>query len=394
VRVVLFTGKGGVGKTTAAAATAALAAARGRKTLVLSTDSAHSLADAFGAPLGAEPTELDTGLYGQQVDAQPGFERAWRGVADYLRQVFDVAGVEPVQAEELTVLPGAEEVLALLALRDQARGGPWDLIVVDCAPTGETLRLLALPEALSFYVDRLFPMQRRVSRAVQPALLRATGLPAPQERVFDAVHRLHADLADARQVLADPQASVRLVLTPESVVIAEARRALTALCLFGYRVDGVVANKVFPEPGADPWRAGWVSAQSDRLAEVAASFAPLPMYRVPYRATEPVGLGELLAAAEEGYGGADPCPPPVGPEPLTVRRAGDAFELLIALPQVDRGDIDLARSGDELLLTVGGRRRILTLPSALRRCRVGSASLTAGRLRVLFQPDPALWMTT
>ncbi|HVE97560.1 MAG TPA: ArsA family ATPase [Mycobacteriales bacterium] len=394
MRVLLFTGKGGVGKTTAAAATAALAAARGLKTLVLSTDSAHSLADAVGVPLGSEPTEIDTGLYGQQVDAQRRFEQTWREVQDYLVALLDKAGVDPMEAEELTVLPGAEEVLALLEVRRQISQGPWDLLVVDCAPTAETLRLLALPEALNWYMDRVFPIERRVVRTLRPVLGRMTGLPVPQDSVFDAVTRLHAELGEVRTVLTDPaRTSVRLVLTPEAVVVAEARRTLTSLSLYGYRVDGVVANRVFPSGGDDAWRAGWVDAQQAILAEVDESFAPLPVFRSPYRASEPVGLGELEALAADVYGAADPFAVPVGPEPIAVERLGDdRFALVLALPLAERRDLDLARRGDELVVTVGTHRRVMSLPSVLRRCTVAGAQLADGTLRVEFVPDPELWM--
>ena len=247
MRILLFTGKGGVGKTTAAAATAVFAAARGSKTLVLSTDPAHSLADAFGVELGAEPVEIDTGLYGQQVDTQRAFEASWRDVQHYLRDVLEQGGVDPLEAEELTVLPGAEEVLALLELRAQVASGRWDTVVVDCAPTGETLRLLALPEALRWWMQRMFPPERRVLRTLRPVLSHLAGLPFPPDAVFAAVDRLSDELAEVRDLLVDPATtSVRLVLTPESVVVAEARRTLTSLSLYGYRVDGVIANRVFP----------------------------------------------------------------------------------------------------------------------------------------------------
>ncbi len=187
MRVLLFTGKGGVGKTTAAAATAVSAASRGMKTLVVSTDPAHSLADAFGLPLGAEPTEIDTGLAGMQIDAQSSFERSWRQIQGYLLSVLSKAGIDPIEAEELTVLPGADEVLALLAVREQVESGRWDLVVVDCAPTAETLRLLALPDALDWYMRRLWPIERRVVRSLRPMLTRVAGVPMPSDAVFDAV---------------------------------------------------------------------------------------------------------------------------------------------------------------------------------------------------------------
>jgi arsenite-transporting ATPase len=395
VRVLLFTGKGGVGKTTVAAATAVHAAAQGRKTLVISTDAAHSLGDAFGVEAGPDPVEVDTGLIVQQVDAQRRFEETWREVQSWLVSVLDAVGMDPVEAEELTVIPGAEEVLALLEVRRQVESGVYDVVVVDCAPTAETLRLLALPDAFGWYVERVFPIERRVVRSLRPVLNRMTRVPMPQDRVFDAVERLAADLAAVRAALCDPaSASVRLVLTPESVVVAEARRTLTSLSLYGYRVDGIVANRVFPDGGADEWRAGWVAAQAEQLAEVDASFAPLPVWRAPYRPAEPVGLEALAAVAGDLYGaaGAEALAAPTGPELVDVERLGDDFVLSLALPLADKRDLDLVRKGDELVVTVGPHRRILALPSVLRRCVVVGAALRDGRLRVRFEPDPTLWM--
>ncbi len=238
MRILLFTGKGGVGKSTVASGTAALAAAAGHRTLVLSTDAAHSLADAFGAPVGPEPTEVAPRLFVQQVDAQLRFQQSWADIQRYLLSVLDVAGVDPVAAEELTVIPGAEEVLALLELRLQVLSGAWDVVVVDCAPTAETLRLLALPEALGWYMQRVLPAERRIVKALKPVLQRASGVPMPGDDVFDAIERLHAELDEVRALLSGPDASVRLVLTPETVVLAEARRSYTNLSLFGYRFDG------------------------------------------------------------------------------------------------------------------------------------------------------------
>jgi arsenite-transporting ATPase len=388
MRVLLFTGKGGVGKTTTAAATAVLAASRGLKTLILSTDPAHSLADAFGVPIGGEPTLVEEGLLALQVDGQRAFERSWRDVQDYVRGVLERAGVDALQADELTVLPGAEEVLALLELRRQAASGLYDLIVVDCAPTGETLRLLALPEALRWYVDKVFPAQRRALKAVRPLLSRVATV--PEDGVFEAVARLHAELTDVRDLLTSPSTSVRLVLTPEAVVVAEARRTLTSLALYGYRVDGIVANRVLPA-SADPWVAGWVSAQTTQLELVRADTHPLQLLESPYAAGEPVGTWPLLAFAETLYGDLDPTAVVDTGDLMTVVRDADGFLLSLALPLARIEDLDLARSGDELVITVGGHRRLLALPSALRRCDVAGARLVDGRLVVRFEPDPALW---
>jgi arsenite/tail-anchored protein-transporting ATPase len=391
VRILLFTGKGGVGKSTVAAGTAALAAADGHRTLVLSTDAAHSLADAFGcAPgtIGAEPTEVADRLFVQQVDAQLRFEQSWADIQRYLLSVLDVAGVDPVAAEELTVIPGAEEVLALLELRLQAQSGGWDVIVVDCAPTAETLRLLALPEALGWYMHRVFPVERRVMKALRPVLSRAAGVPMPGDTVFDAVERLHAELEEVRELLSGPEASVRLVLTPENVVLAEARRSYTTLSLFGYRVDGVVANRVFPAGGADDWRAGWVMAQDEVLELVEASFAGLPIWRSEYRPREPVGVGALTGLAREVYGADDPLATTPGSGPFRISRTEAGAVLRLALPLVSRAEVDLARNGDDLVVTVGSYRRLITLPSGLSRHRIAGARVEQGELRVRFVEDP------
>lgn len=390
MRILLFTGKGGVGKSTVAAGTAALAAAEGRRTLVLSTDAAHSLADAYGCDtgaIGAEPTEVAERLFVQQVDAQLRFEQSWADIQGYLLSVLDVAGVDPVAAEELTVIPGAEEVLALLELRLHALSGQWEVIVVDCAPTAETLRLLALPEALGWYMLRVLPVERRVVKALRPVLSRAAGVPMPGDSVFDAVERLHAELMEVRELLSGPDASVRLVLTPENVVLAEARRSYTTLSLFGYRVDGVVANRVFPADGADDWRAGWVVAQDEVLERVGESFAGLPIWRSEYRPREPVGVEAVTGLARELYAGTDPLATS-GRGPFDVRRTSSGAVLRLALPLVSRAEVDLARNGDDLVVTVGSYRRLLTLPTGLARFRVAGARVEQGELHVRFVEDP------
>jgi arsenite-transporting ATPase len=385
MRILLFTGKGGVGKTTVAAATATLAAARGLKTLVVSTDTAHSLADALAVTPSGEPVEAAPGLFLQQVDTQKSLERHWGELRDYIRNLFGELGLDEITSEEITVLPGAEEIIALLELREQARTGTWDVIVVDCAPTAETLRLLALPEAFDWHVNRLLPVGRRVLRAVSPMLRHVAKVSAPQGEVISAGERLHRALLDIRELLTGGDASVRLVLTPEAVVVAEARRTLTSLSLYGYRVDAVIANRVFPADGADEWRRGWVEAQARRLTEVHESFAPLPVRTVPYLPAEPVGPAALAEVAEELYGSADPFAPPGTEPPLRLT----ADELVLDLPLADKADVDLARKGDELIVTAGPYRRVIALPLALARRGISSATLSDGRLRVRFEAGGA-----
>jgi arsenite-transporting ATPase len=389
VRILLFTGKGGVGKSTTASATAVASAAAGRRTLILSTDAAHSLADAFDTRIGPTPTEVAPRLFVEQVDAQRLFEESWADIQRYLLSVLDAAGVDPVAAEELTVIPGAEEVLALLQLRRHVLSGEWETVVVDCAPTAETLRLLALPEALAWYMERVFPVGRRAIKAFRPLFTKAVGVPMPEDNTFDAMERLHAELDEVRQILSGPSASVRIVMTPETVVLAEARRSFTTLSLYGYRVDGVVANRIFPAPGPDEapdsWRAGWVAAQAKVLADTGQSFGDLQLWRSEYHAAEPVGVPALTAFAVRLYGDGDPLAVPTGPGPLQVARTETGAVLRLALPFVERGDVDLVRHGDELVLTVGSYRRLLTLPAGLTRLDVAGARVDHGALQVRFE---------
>ncbi|MCU1659777.1 MAG: Arsenite efflux ATP-binding protein ArsA, partial [Pseudonocardiales bacterium] len=331
MRIVLFTGKGGVGKTTTASATALRLADRGMKTLLLSTDIAHSLSDALDLPLTGEPAEVAPGLWAVQIDTQNRFEAAWRDVQRFLVDMLARGGVDPITADELTVLPGVDEVLALLAVRELAQAGDWDALVVDCAPTAETLRLLALPEALAWYLQRVFPAHRRIARGMRPiAALLGRGDVIPPDNIFEALLRLNDELAAVRELLGDPSVtSVRLVLTPESVVAAEARRTFTALSLYGYTVDLVIANRVFPA-GDDEWRQGWARAQQAQLAGIRESFAGLPVRELPYRAGEPVGADALREVADELYGslpGEDPAPPGEPRELLRIETVGDEFTL-------------------------------------------------------------------
>ena len=410
MRVVLFTGKGGVGKTTLAAATAALLARSGRKALVVSTDPAHSLGDALEAQLYGEPVELEAGLFAAHIDTRALLDESWGTLQGHLRTVLAGAGVDELVADELTVLPGVEELLALGEVARAAEAGPWEVVVVDCGPTAETLRLLGLPEALAGYLERLFPAHRRAVRGMLASLAGAGRGSQPAQAwdaTIDAVGELAEQLAGLRALLADhDRTSIRLVLTPERVVAAETRRTLTALALHGLRVDGLIANRVLPEapPSLRGPAARWLrerhAEQGVVLGEVGG--LDLPLRTVPHTAAEPTGVPALLEVARALYGADDPAGPPPGGAPpplLQVRRTagvGSAldseFELVLRLPGAAEAPLDLARVGDELAVTAGGTRRMVALPSALRRCEVTSARLEDDDLCVVFRPDPAVWI--
>jgi len=391
MRILLFTGKGGVGKTTVAAATALRAAESGLRTIVCSTDPAHSLADAFDVPLGDAVTSIaaDTAsggsLVGQQLDARARLEEAWGAVRQYLQAVLDWAGADAVEAEELAVIPGLDEVFALADLRAHADSGEYDLIVVDCAPTAETVRLLSLPDVLGWYMDRIFPAQRRATRALRPLIDRLMSAPVAGDEVFAAVRRFYDRLDGVRELLTDGTiTSARLVVNAERLVIAEARRTFTYLALFGYHVDAVIANRLLPDEVTDPWFASWKHAQQEHLETIAAAFAPVPVLNADLAAEELVGRDRLSRFAAALYHEHSPADRLVSSEPLRVEALGDSLVLSLHLPFTRKADVELSRANGELLLAVGAHRRAVVLPESLRRRAVSGARLDGDRLEVEF----------
>jgi arsenite-transporting ATPase len=385
-RILLFTGKGGVGKTTTAAASALRCADAGLRTVVLSTDPAHSLADAFDVPLGPVAVPISEGLWGQQLDAQERMEESWHEIQQYLREVFSWAGVDGLEADELSVIPGLDEIFALTDIKAYAESDEWDLVVVDCAPTAETLRFLSLPDVLSRYMERLFPVGRRVNKVLAPVLSRVTSLPIADDGVFAATGAFYDRLDGVREILTDPKrTSVRLVVNPERIVIAEARRTYTYLSLFGYRVDAVIANRLLPDAIADPWFERWKALHVEHVKTIEDSFSPLPVLKVALAPEELVGLSALRGFGQSVYGDLDAADILYEGQPLTITRRDGRTTLSLELPFTARDALELGRRGDELLVKVGPYRRAISLPDSLRGRRVADARLTQGRLLVIFE---------
>lgn len=384
MRIVLFTGKGGVGKTSIAAATSVLAAKASTKTLVVSTDPAHSLADCFDQEVGSDPTLVMPGLWAQQVDAQERLEESWRDIREYAVELLRWTGMDSIEAEELALIPGLDELFALADIKQAADEGSYDLMVVDCAPTGETLRLLSLPDVLSWYIERIFPVQRKVVRTVRPVLGRVRGIPpVASEAVMDSVQRFYDRLSGVREVLLDPaRTSIRLVVNPEKMVVAEAERTYTYLSLFGYRIDAVVVNRVLPDEVSDPYFASWKQVQAEHLERIESSFAPLPVLTARLFDEETVGERRLEALGEDVYGGSDPSAVLADEETMKVTETESGYRLEFRMPQASGGSVDLARRGDELFIKVGPAKRRVVLPLMLQRFEASSASLKDGWLKV------------
>jgi len=388
MRILLVTGKGGVGKTTVAAATAVRAAEMGYRTLVTSTDPAHSLADAFQVKLGDDPTLVVDRLYAQQIDSQERLEESWGDVRDHLTELFDWSGLKGIEAEELTVFPGMDEIFSLASVRDHASSGEYDFIVVDCAPTAETLRLLSLPEVLSWYMEKIFPIGRRVASFVRPVLNKVTSLPVADDKVFAAVASFYERLDGIRDILADPEVtSARLVMNPEKMVISEARRTYTYLGLFGYAVDTAIVNRVLPDTVTDPYFERWHEIQKDHLESVYEGFADVDIRELRLFDEEMVGIERLRLVGEELYEGRDPTDHFSEGRPFRVEDEGDNVVLVLAVPFVEKADVDVLRHGDELFITVGPYRRSFVLPDSLKRRHVRRAQLVEAELRVTFGLD-------
>jgi arsenite/tail-anchored protein-transporting ATPase len=388
-RTILYTGKGGVGKTSVAACTARRSAAAGARTLVFSTDPAHSLADALETTLTGEPTPVDDHLFGQQVAAQEEMERNWSAMQDWLGDILVRQGVDRISAEELTVPPGADELFSLLQLKRHYESDDWDVIVVDCAPTGETLRLLSFPDVARWWLERVFPWEKQILAAAAPLARGVLDMPLPSRPVIGEVRRLVENLLTMHELLRDRErVSLRLVMTPDRMVISEAMRTFTYLNLYGYLTDAVVVNRVFPPEVEGTYFGAWRERQAEHLELVESAFSPVPVLRAPYFESEVVGsamLDRLADALFEDGGPAGLLHTSLAQELVVGHRSA---RLRLDLPFAQRGDVSLKKIGLELVVRVDGQKRTIMLPPGLAGFRPREAKLDAGTLEVRFQgPD-------
>src|SRR4051794_37305788 len=384
-RTILYTGKGGVGKTSVAAATARRCAAAGARTLVISTDPAHSLADVLQAPVEGAPTKVAEQLHAQQVQAQDELEQHWSAVSEWLGTLLMERGVDRIAAEELTVPPGGDELFSLLVLKGHVESGEWDVIVVDCAPTGETLRLLSFPDAARWWLDKVLGKEQSMLSAARPLARMFLDVQLPDEKVLGEVQRLVGNLVAMHELLRDAsRVTMRLVMTPDRMVVAEAMRTYTYLNLYGYLTDAVVVNRVFPDELSEGYFGAWHAVQQEQLELVASAFA-IPVLRAPYFAQEVIGgerLDELAAAIFAAHE-----PAAVLHDRLTqeLRIIDGTASLRLDLPFAERGAISLKKIGLELVVRVDGHKRTIVLPGALAGFRPTSATLEEGSLLVGFE---------
>ncbi len=387
MRIILYLGKGGVGKTTVSAATALRAADLGKRTLVVSTALAHSLADSLDVTLGSQPQEVAPNLWAQEINVLDEIREHWGKVQEYLSTTLRSQGVDDVAAEEMALIPGMDEIASLLNIYRRVQDGEFDVAVIDAAPTGETVRLLSMPDTFAFYVRKLGRFQGAAFAMMRPLLRNVL----PGVDVMEAVESLNAQVKVLREVLLNADvSSYRPVVMPEKMVIKEALRAETYLALFGYPIDCVVCNRVLPPPvGDDPFFAALYAQQQPYVREIRDTFAPLPIWQAPYAPHEIVGLPALRELAEEIYRRRDPTEVMYRGRLQEVARDGDDYVLRLPLPHVELNKVVMTRKGDELYVEIGNFKRAITLPAILANLEAKRARMANGALEIRFSAPAA-----
>ncbi|HEY1358905.1 MAG TPA: ArsA family ATPase [Thermoleophilaceae bacterium] len=385
-RTILYTGKGGVGKTSVAAATARRCAAAGLRTVVLSTDPAHSLSDSLEVELGGEPREVEPGLFGQEVQAQEEMERNWDAVQDWLSNLLADRGVDRISAEELTVPPGMDELFSLLQIKRHHEEDRFDAVIVDCAPTGETLRLLSFPDVATWWLEKVFPWERRLVSAARPLARGLLDIPLPDNAVYEDLERLARNLIAMNDILRDRSTtSIRLVMNPDRMVVKEAMRTFTYLNLYGYLTDAVVVNRVLPEEAAEGYFAGWREVQQEHMELVRSAFSPVPILVAPWLEREVLGPEMLDRLARELFDDTDPARLLYDELSQELSADNGVATLRLPIPFAERGDIELKKIGLEVIVRVGGQKRTIILPPTMAAYSTSGARFEDGALQVFFE---------
>ncbi|MBN1576962.1 MAG: ArsA family ATPase [Chitinispirillaceae bacterium] len=385
MRIILYTGKGGVGKTSVAAATAVKCAKKGIRTLVVSTDAAHSLGDSLDRKLSPEPVELAENLWAQEIDSTHEVESGWGKVQQYLTTLFTSKTLKDITTEELTVFPGMDELVSLLRILRYYRGNTFDVIIIDCAPTGETLALLSFPEMFRWWMDKLFPIKRKAIKIVRPVVEPIIGIPMPGDNVLAEVENIYNQLDEMKRILSDRNiTSIRIVVNPEKMVIREAQRSFTYLNIYDFNIDAVIVNRVIPDGVKDGYFSAWKDIQKKYRQDIADAFSPLPILNVPLFEREVVGTDILARMGDEIFADTDPAAIMYNHRIQQVRKYGDEYLFAIYMPFAEKNEVDLNRKGDELIVRAGRVKRTITIPRTLIPLNIKGAKFENETLTIRF----------
>jgi len=392
VRIILYTGKGGVGKTTISAATGMKLASLGYKTIVISLDVAHSLRDSYDNTehLIAESTEkqvqISENLWIQEINVQEAIVEYWDEVYNYIRSLLNRSGLETLVAEEIAVFPGMEEICALLYINQYVREKTYDVIILDCAPTGESLRFVSIPTTLEWYMHRIFKLERSLAKIAGPVIEKVSSVPIPKDAYFQNIQNLFDKLEGIDKVLTDPKiTTVRLVTNPEKIVIKETQRAFMYFCLYGLCIDAVIINRIFPDGLEEKFFEIWKQTQQQYIAEAESYFSDVPIWKVNLFDNQIVGEKGLQKLGDVLYGNIDPADRFSEKRSYQFSKVGDAYQLTMQLPFLAKQDVDLSKHGDELIVTIGGFKRHVALPRTLASRKATGAKLTGHQLIISFQ---------
>ncbi len=385
MRVILYTGKGGVGKTTVSAATAVLASELGHKTVVLSTDPAHSLSDAFSIQIGNTPQKLKENLYGQEIDIYKEIAANWGKIESYVKTLLQSQGLDELMSDELATLPGMDELFSLLKLLEFQQEGKYDTIIIDCAPTASTIKLLSFPEIFQWYMDKFFNIGRTIAKIVRPAAERLTRIPFPKDEVYGSIEKLYVKMIKIKELLLNNNiTTIRLVINPEKMVINESQRAYTYLNMFGFTVDALVVNKVYPQEINNSYLSNWLGIQDKHMKHITRVFHGTPIFKSILYDREMVGIASLSKFSRDLFKEDDPTKCFNKEAPIKISKKGDQFLLMIKMPGVKKEDIGLLTSGDELIIKIKNFQRNLMLPRALQTRQIKEATIEGDWLKIIF----------
>lgn len=386
MRIIIYTGKGGVGKTSVSAATACKIAENNKKVLIMSTDAAHSLSDSFDIKLKNEPTKINQNLYGMEIDTVLENEKMWGSLKKYMDKLLALKGGESIESEELLIFPGFEELISLIKIKEIYDKNEYDVLIVDCAPTGETMSLLKFPEMFRFWMEKVFPFKRKASKIAKPIVENTIKVPMPDDEVFDDIEKLYDKIDDLHDLMMNKEVvSLRIVTTPEKIVVKEAKRSFSYLHLFDYNVDSIIINKIFPEESLEGYFNPWKEIQKESIKEIYESFRGIPIFKVNLMEDELRCYTNLIKAGNEIYNEVNPEDILFKGSIFKIKKCNEGYNLSINMPFVDKSELDLCQKGDEISISIKNEKRSFVLPGSLKSKEIVNAKYENDNLNIFFK---------